>query len=100
MEDERRKASKALREAKSVADAEMPKSRQALADTEQQRLEAVRQCEAESHRSSVKMAQAGRSLKAAKQEAAEAQQQAKVSLPYFLQTVTDFTHACSRYAKQ
>jgi len=77
-EDERRKASKSLREAKAAADSDLLKLEQSLADAEQQRHEAVRQCEAEGHRSAVKLAQAGRSLKAAKQEAAEAQKQAKV----------------------
>lgn len=79
VEEERRKGSKGLREGRAVADAELLKAKQALADAEQQRLEAVRQCEAEGHRSGVKLAQASRSLKAAKQETAEACKQAKVS---------------------
>ncbi len=79
-EDERRKANKSLREAKAAAEADLLKLKQSLADAEQQRHEAVRQCEAEGHRSAVKLAQAGRSLKAARQEAAEAQKQAKVHL--------------------
>ncbi|KAL0019445.1 hypothetical protein WJX77_000469 [Trebouxia sp. C0004] len=78
-EDERRKANKSLREAKAAADSDLLKLKQSLADAEQQRHEAVRQCEAEGHRNAVKLAQAGRSLKAAKQEAAEAQKQAKVA---------------------
>ena len=77
-EEERRKANKSLREAKAAADSDLLKLEQSLADAEQQQHEAVRQCEAEGHRSTVKLAQAGRSLKAARQEAAEAQQQAKV----------------------
>ena len=80
VEEERRKGSKGLREARAAADGEALKAKQALADAEQQRQEAVRQCEAEGHRSGVKLAQASRSLKAAKQEAAEACKQAKVSV--------------------
>ncbi|KAA6418428.1 MAG: hypothetical protein FRX49_11588 [Trebouxia sp. A1-2] len=76
-EEERRKANRSLREAKAAADSDLLKLKQSLADAEQQRHEAVRQCEAEGHRSAVKLAQAGRSLKAARQEAAEAQKQAK-----------------------
>ena len=79
-EDERRKANKSLREAKAAADSDLLKLKQSLADAEQQRHHAVRQCEAEGHRSVVKLAQAGRSLKAARQEVAEAQRQAKVYL--------------------
>lgn len=79
LEDERRKASKGLREAKAAADADVARAKQALTNAEQQQHEAVRQCEAEGHRSSVKIAQAGRSLKAAKQETLDAQKQAKVS---------------------
>ena len=78
LEDEHRKASKTLRVARASTDADTVKLKQALAEAEQQRLEAVRQCEAEGHRSAVKIAQAGRNLKAAKQEAAEAQKQAEV----------------------
>ena len=78
-EEERRKASKSLREAKAAADAEMLKAKQALAAAEQQRQETVRQCEADGHRGGVKVAQAGRALKAAKQEAADAHKEAKVS---------------------
>ncbi len=77
-EDKRRKANRSLREAKAAADSDLLKLKQSLADAEQQRHEAVRQCEAEGHRSAVKLAQAGRSLKAARQESAEAQKQAKV----------------------
>ena len=80
LEDERRKANKLLREAKAAADSDLLKLKQSLADAEHQWHEAVRQCEAEGHRSAVKLAQAGRSLKAARQEAAEAQKQAKVHL--------------------
>ena len=57
----------------------MARAKQALTNAEQQQHEAVRQCEAEGHRSNVKIAQAGRSLKAAKQETLDAQKQAKVS---------------------
>lgn len=78
LEDEQRKASKTVRAAKASADADVMKLKQALTEAEQQRLEAVRQCEAEGHRSAVKIAQAGRNLKSAKQEAAEAQKQAEV----------------------
>lgn len=77
-EDERRKANRSLRESKTAAEADLLKLKQSLTDAEQQQHEAVRQCEAEGHRSAVKLAQAGRSLKAARQEAAEAQRQAKV----------------------
>ena len=77
-EEERRKANKSVREAKAAADSDLLKLKQSLADAEQQRHEAVHQCEAEGHRSTVKLAQAGRSLKAARQEASEAQRQAKV----------------------
>ena len=77
-EEERRKANRSLRESKAAAEADLLKLKQSLADAEQQQHEAVRQCEAEGHRSAVKLAQAGRSLKAARQEAAEAQKQAKV----------------------
>ena len=80
MEEERRKGSKSLREAKAAADAEALKAKQALTEAEQQRQEAVRQCEAEGHRNGVKLVQAGRNLKAAKQEAADARKEAKVRL--------------------
>ena len=82
MEEERRKGSKSLREAKAAADAEALKAKQALTEAEQQRQEAGRQCEAEGHRSGVRLVQAGKTLKAAKQEAADARKEAKVgSLP-------------------
>ena len=80
MDEERRKGSKSLREAKAAADADALHAKQAITQAEQQRQEAVRQCEAEGHRNGVKLVQAGRSLKAAKQEAADARKAAKVSL--------------------
>ena len=80
MEEERRKGSKSLREAKAAADAEALKAKQALTEAEQHRQEVVRQCEAERHRSGVKLVQAVRNLKAAKQETADARQEAKVRL--------------------
>lgn len=80
VEEERRKGSKSLREAKAAADAEALKAKQAFTEAEQQRQEAVRQCEAEGHRNGVKLVQASRSLKAAKQEAADARKAAKVTL--------------------
>lgn len=78
LEEERRKGSKSLREAKAAADAEVLKAKQALAEADHQCQEAVRQSEAEGHRNSVKLAQASRSLKSAKQEAADARKEAKV----------------------
>lgn len=80
VEEERRKGSKSLREAKAAADGEALKAKLAVTEAEQQRQEAVRQCEAEGHRSGVKLVQAGRSLKAAKQEAADAREEVKVRL--------------------
>lgn len=67
-----------MREAKAAADAEALKAKQALTEAEQQLHEAVRQSEAEGHRSNVKLAQASRSLKAARQETADARKDAKV----------------------
>ena len=69
-----------MREAKAAADAEILRTKQALTEAEQRRQEAVRQSEAEAHRSSVKLAQASRSLKAARQETADAHKAAKVRL--------------------
>ena len=80
VEEERRKGSKGLREAKAAADGEALKAKQAVTEAEQQRQEAVRQCEAEGHRNGVKLVQAGRNLKTAKQEAADAREEAKVWL--------------------
>ena len=79
MEDERRRGSKTAREAQTAAQADIVKLKHALAEAEQQMQEAVRQCEAEAHRNAVKLAQAGRNLKAAKNETADAQKQAKVT---------------------
>ena len=80
LEEERRKANRVIREAQTAVQTENTKLKNALAEAEQQRQEAVRQCEAEAHRNAVKLAQTGRNLKAAKNEAAEAQKQATARL--------------------
>lgn len=78
LEEERRKGSKALREAKATAEANLTKAEQAVATAEQQRQEAVKQAEADARRASVKLTQASKSCRTARQEASDAQKHVEV----------------------
>lgn len=78
LEEERRKGSKALREAKATAEADLAKAKHAAANAEQQRQEAVKQGEADAHRATVKLTQASKSCRTARQEAADTQKHMEV----------------------
>lgn len=79
LEDEKRRGSKALREARATAETDLVKVKQAVATAEQQRQEVTKQAECDAHRAAIKLTQANKSCKAAKQEASDAHKRVEVS---------------------
>ena len=80
LEAEHRKVNKAVREAKATAEADLAKAQQAVATAEQQRQEQAKHAEADAHRAAVKLTQANKTCRAAKQEASDAHRDMEVGV--------------------
>lgn len=95
LEIERRKAAKAARECKAAFEADLAKAKQTVATAEQLRHEAAKQAEAEAHRATLKLGQASKGCKAAKQEASDAQKHMQARTDNSASQVCDVASLCS-----